>query len=692
MLTIQSTALRRSLGTLLLMAFAVCPELVGQTAPVQAQVASIAGSVLVSGNSRGLRSLAHGDALSPGDEIDTRGGGRLTISLSDGSLIVIQPDSRVLLKDFGSASTLRELFDIFLGRIRVKINHYAGRPNPYRINSPTASIAVRGTEFSVAVDMPGNTQVFVFEGLVEVTSLSEPDQRILVEPGRGVIVRPNQPIRYFTPVPGREVADRDLKERNGSNQENGRNISGEHDDETPRNTAGTYQRLIASLVESGQTPYLMRFTAFPDSHLDSLQNPSYATEFRALEGRMFIIPSIRGSGPADATSSAFAPSRPIDYNVAPQFSFFTPLPGGRSVIGGAVASSRSASQSFSFDEGIGAATTLLLPNTAGARSTADSTHSTFLSGSLIFAHQLGATGRTSIGFGLDQVSGSGSLLHLATETAASPLLSSERIQSNSSVGQTQFKVGISRDFGAGQKLGVYYRYGRLSASDRDRSRLVDNLPQSPDSSMTSGHVQGLGLRLRGSLTRRLFYGAEVSLLGVQFRDRLRRAASVDSHQQDKLTRAAIGLGLGYAIRPRVLMSFDLSAGIDHISNYRTEDATGNPLESNRQTARFVSAGVAIQADVWRHMFISGSFMTILQSVRSSLVLYPDRFGGILSDSGLYSPQGFFSNGNLNYYSETGVGWRFSPHWLVQYVISTDYGPTPPSHTILFRYTFHAREK
>jgi hypothetical protein len=456
LLTIQSTPPHRQLGTLLLMALALCPKLVGQTAPVQAQVASVAGSVFVSGNSQGLRSLSHGDALSPGDEIDTRGGGRLTISLSDGSLVVIQPDSRVVLKDFRSASTLRELFDIVLGRIRVKINHYAGRPNPYRINSPTASIAVRGTDFSVVVDIPGNTQVFVFEGLVEVSSLSEPDQRILVEPGRGVMVRPNQPIRYFTPVPGRDVADRDLKERNGSNQENSRNISGERDDdETPRNTAGTYQRLIANLVESGQTPYLMRFTAFPDSHLDSLQNPSYATEFHALEGRMFIIPSIRGSGPADATSSVFAPggpSRPIDYNIAPQFSFFTPLPGGRSVIGGGLASSRSASQSFSFDEGTGAATTLLLPNTAGTRSTSDSTHTTCLSGSLIFAHQLGATGRTSIGFGLDEVSGHGSLLHFATETAASPVLSRERIQSNSSVSQTQFKVGVSRDLGRSQKL------------------------------------------------------------------------------------------------------------------------------------------------------------------------------------------------------------------------------------------------
>jgi ferric-dicitrate binding protein FerR (iron transport regulator) len=199
-----------SIGTLLVVGLSISRMLVGQTTQEEAHVASVAGPVLVSRNSQALDSVIRGDALSPGDEIDTREGGRLTIALSDGSLIVVQQGSRVVLKDFRSASTLQELFDIVIGRVRVKIHHYGGRPNPYRINSPTASIAVRGTEFSVIVDMAGDTRVFVFEGLVEVTSLSEPNERIVVEPGRGVIVRPNQPIRYFTAAPGHDLTERGL--------------------------------------------------------------------------------------------------------------------------------------------------------------------------------------------------------------------------------------------------------------------------------------------------------------------------------------------------------------------------------------------------------------------------------------------------------------------------------------------------
>jgi len=61
-----------------------------------------------------------------------------------------------LLKDFETAGSVRELFENSSWEVRVKINHWGGKPNPYRINSPTASIAVRGTEFSVAVNEIGD--------------------------------------------------------------------------------------------------------------------------------------------------------------------------------------------------------------------------------------------------------------------------------------------------------------------------------------------------------------------------------------------------------------------------------------------------------------------------------------------------------------------------------------------------------
>ncbi len=116
----------------------------------------------------------------------------MVIDLSDGSMVVVQPESVIVLKDFSQASSLRELFEITLGMVRVKINHFAGRPNPYRMNSPTASIAVRGTEFSIEVGPQGDTQVVVYEGAVEVSSLADPNRKTLIEAGRGVLVQAGQ--------------------------------------------------------------------------------------------------------------------------------------------------------------------------------------------------------------------------------------------------------------------------------------------------------------------------------------------------------------------------------------------------------------------------------------------------------------------------------------------------------------------
>ena len=98
----------------------------------------------ITGNSGGAFPLTQGFLLNPGDRVDTRNGGRVVIDLSDGSMVVVEPQSTVVFKDFRQAQSLRELFEITLGKVRVRVNHFGGRPNPYRMNSPTASIAVRG--------------------------------------------------------------------------------------------------------------------------------------------------------------------------------------------------------------------------------------------------------------------------------------------------------------------------------------------------------------------------------------------------------------------------------------------------------------------------------------------------------------------------------------------------------------------
>jgi hypothetical protein len=280
---------------LLLVALAlICTtHVTAQVTLVEARIASISGAVLLSNGAQAPAPAKRGDVLAPGEEIDTRGGGHATIELTDGSLVVVRPGSRIVLKDFRTANSLRELFDILLGQVRVKINHFGGKPNPYRVNSPTASIAVRGTEFSVAVSGVGDTEVVVYEGLVEVASRSNPENKILLHPGQGVIIRPNQDIHLSAPVPGEETGGpRGTQEPGDGNQDEGSNAGSDVQQSenaiSPRSSAGIYDRFVENVIAARQGPLYLRFIAYPDSFLDSLENPAYATEFSAPAGRFFL--------------------------------------------------------------------------------------------------------------------------------------------------------------------------------------------------------------------------------------------------------------------------------------------------------------------------------------------------------------------------------------------------------------------
>src|SRR5215510_13494936 len=183
---------------------------------LDARVASVQGTA-VRRNSQRAFILARGDSLNPGDEIDTRGGGRVVIELTDGSVVVIHANSRIVISDYRTAPSLREMFRILVGRVRVKIAHYGGKPNPYRVNSPTASILVRGTEFGVAVEPSGDTTVVVYDGLVEVQSLSDPRRRVLLSKGSGALVKANEDIRIFTPSSGNRPDERGARNDDADN-------------------------------------------------------------------------------------------------------------------------------------------------------------------------------------------------------------------------------------------------------------------------------------------------------------------------------------------------------------------------------------------------------------------------------------------------------------------------------------------
>ena len=121
-----------------------------------------------------------GEQLPPGTILDT-GSGRLLLRLSDGSEVIVRAHTKLQVQQ--PSLTDPSYFQLLLGRIRALINKRTGGAVPFELGTPSAVIAVRGTQFDVEVN-PGNvTEVDVVDGLVEVYGRNAAGGSVLLEPG-----------------------------------------------------------------------------------------------------------------------------------------------------------------------------------------------------------------------------------------------------------------------------------------------------------------------------------------------------------------------------------------------------------------------------------------------------------------------------------------------------------------------------
>lgn len=169
-----------------------------------AQIISLTGELSVRRGRLPAQVLKLHEAVQPGDELITGQNSEAVIRTSDGSTVRIFPDSHVIFNEH--SPDIQELLHLFLGSIKVHIEKLSGRPNPQKMTTPTAIIAVRGTMFSVFVDETDATLVAVDEGIVAVANRRSPSEEVLLHGGQRVWVRGNQP-------PARAQAFRGRSER-----------------------------------------------------------------------------------------------------------------------------------------------------------------------------------------------------------------------------------------------------------------------------------------------------------------------------------------------------------------------------------------------------------------------------------------------------------------------------------------------
>ncbi len=137
-----------------------------------------------------------------GDQIRTGSGAQLILQVPDGSYMVVSENSTLTVEDFWSGN-LRSLMNLMVGQVRFYIQRLGGRPNPYRVTTPTALIAVRGTVFDVIVDEARNAEVRCLEGRVTVENVALQNREVILDQGFKTLVRPNE----FPLMPVRNEAE-----------------------------------------------------------------------------------------------------------------------------------------------------------------------------------------------------------------------------------------------------------------------------------------------------------------------------------------------------------------------------------------------------------------------------------------------------------------------------------------------------
>jgi hypothetical protein len=158
-----------------------------------AKVVALTGQVSVLRDSRPW-ALDVGGLVQVQELIMTGPDGHAQFQISDGSSFEVFPNSQVQFRK--SAPSWRDLIDVYLGRVRVHIEHLGGQPNPNRVLTPAAVISVRGTTFDVTVeDDDATTVIEVEEGLVEV------EHRLLPRGNPKVLSPDSPPLRVYRSQP-----------------------------------------------------------------------------------------------------------------------------------------------------------------------------------------------------------------------------------------------------------------------------------------------------------------------------------------------------------------------------------------------------------------------------------------------------------------------------------------------------------
>lgn len=150
--------------------------------PASAKVISVAGEVKA-----GERVLKSGDTVAEGEELTSGPAGYATLQFADGSMLRVGALSRVTVESHKAAPSLADFETrLRLGAGAIEAVVAKQRAQDFRVRTPTANMAVRGTEFRVRSGEAAS-QAEVTGGRVGVAG--DKGGEVAVNEGFGTVVR-----------------------------------------------------------------------------------------------------------------------------------------------------------------------------------------------------------------------------------------------------------------------------------------------------------------------------------------------------------------------------------------------------------------------------------------------------------------------------------------------------------------------
>ncbi|MBI3543255.1 MAG: FecR domain-containing protein [Deltaproteobacteria bacterium] len=159
-------------------------------------------------NAQGTLVASVGDSLYTADHVLTGAGQSVAITLKDESEIVVGPSSDLVVKDIATPQRHSTRLSLLYGMLHTWVKQHYSSDQPFVVETPTAAMGVRGTEFVVEHDpKAGQSQVHTLDGTVSLaksfTDLLKPGSFLDVGAGMMSALAPGMALpaaaRQFSP-------------------------------------------------------------------------------------------------------------------------------------------------------------------------------------------------------------------------------------------------------------------------------------------------------------------------------------------------------------------------------------------------------------------------------------------------------------------------------------------------------------